>query len=160
MDNQIFTMHDDQSCSYFFLWFCSYFFIVWSKNVTLLIFIVQNQFVDRKWFSKTALCESKTSLTASRQCASQKRHSRGVPFFKLREEKNSKQKWEEKKSQNLTEEGSRMTSGMFGPKTLPTRGPDWPQGCSVQKRYQRGVPNDFRDVRSKNVTNAGSRTTF
>ena len=124
----------------------------------LLLF--RNQFVDRKWFSKTALCESKTSLTASRQCASQKRHSRGVPFFKLREEKNSKQKWEEKKSQNLTEEGSRMTSGMFGPKTLPTRGPDWPQGCSVQKRYQRGVPNDFRDVRSKNVTNAGSRTTF
>ena len=61
-------------CSYFFLWFCSYFFIVWSKNVTLLIYIVQNQFVDRKWFSKTALCESKTSLTASRQCASQKRH--------------------------------------------------------------------------------------
>ena len=83
--------------------------------------------------SQPAMCESKTSLT------------RG-PFFKLREEKNSKQKWEEKKSQNLTEEGSRMTSGMFGPKTLPTRGPEWLQGCSVQKRYQRGVPNDLLDV--------------
>ena len=70
-------------CSYFFLWFCSYFFIVWSKNVTLLIYIVQNQFVDRKIIfvggkiifknsivqvknvthSQPAMCESKTSPT-------------------------------------------------------------------------------------------------
>ena len=31
--------------------------------------------------------------------------------------------------------------------------------CLVQKGYQRGFPNDFRDVRSKNVTNMGSRMT-
>ena len=112
-------------CSYFFLWFCSYFFIVWSKNVTLLIFIVQNQFVDRKIIfvggkiifknsivqvknvthSQPAKCESKTwltpgperpfrclELTASRQCASQKRDWRGVLRVK-----------------NVTDAGSRTT---------------------------------------------------
>ena len=112
-------------CSYFFLWFCSYFFIVWSKNITLLIYIVQNQFVDRKIIfvggkiifknsivqvknvthSQPAKCESKTwltpgperpfrclELTASRQCASQKRDWRGVLRVK-----------------NVTDAGSRTT---------------------------------------------------
>ena len=43
---------------------------------------------------------------------------------------------------------------MFGPKTSPTRGPEWPHRYSVQKPVQRGVPNDLTDVRSKNLSNA------
>ena len=35
-----------------------------------------------------------------------------------------------------------------------------PLGYSVQKRDSRGDPNDLWDVRSKNVTHAGSRMTF
>ena len=35
-----------------------------------------------------------------------------------------------------------------------------PLGSSVQKCQSRGVPNDLTDVRSKNLTNAGSRMTF
>ena len=49
------------------------------------------------------------------------------------------------RSKNLSNTGSRMTSQMFGPKTLP---------------YQCGVSNDLWDVRTKNLTNAGFRTTF
>ena len=33
------------------------------------------------------------------------------------------------RSKNVTNAGSRMTSGMFGPKTLPTRGPERPFRC-------------------------------
>ena len=52
-----------------------------------------------------------------------------------------------------------QTFGSAG-SACPTRGPEWPHRCSVQKHVQHGVPNDLKDVWSKNLSNAGSRMTF
>ena len=41
------------------------------------------------------------------------------------------------RSKNVTNAGSRMTSGMFGPKTLPTRGPERPFRCLDIMEYWR-----------------------
>ena len=59
--------------------------------------------------------EGKTSPT---NAPVQKRYQHGVPNYL---------KWF--RGKNVTNMGSRMTSGMFGPKTLPTRGPERPFRC-------------------------------
>ena len=49
------------------------------------------------------------------------------------------------------------THSSFGASKITAN--QWPHRCSVQKPVGHGVPNDLTDVRSKNLTDAGSRMT-